>query len=134
MEQATYGAATRRVLIMTLLLTLIILSSQGQGREITGVASWYGQKFAGRETASGERFDPNKLTIACHKIPLGSIVEITNLKNQKKTMARVTDRGPYVGKRKFDCSRAVADKLGFRGAGLTRVKVKVVQKPARRRS
>ena len=95
--------------------------------QMVGVASWYGLKFEGRQTASGEVFLSRRLTLASRVIPLGSIVEITNLGNGKRVKARVNDRGPYIKGRGFDVSRAVARRLGFQKAGLAKVKVRVLR-------
>jgi rare lipoprotein A len=95
--------------------------------QMVGLASWYGGKFEGRRTASGEVFKSRCLTLASRVIPLGSIVEITNLGNGKRVQARVNDRGPYIKGRGFDVSRGVARKLGFQRAGLAKVKVRIVR-------
>lgn len=95
-------------------------------QELIGIASWYGNKFKGKKTYNGERFNPEAMTMACKSLPMGSVVEVTNLKNGKKAIVRVNDKGPWVGKRKFDVSRAVAKKLVFCKGGLTKVKVRVL--------
>lgn len=116
-----------------LALALLTSTSSVWPKEIIGLASWYGTKFQGKETASGELYDANKLTIACRELPLGSVVKLTNLSNGKTCTARVNDRGPYVKPRKFDCSRATAVKLGFKGKGVQRIKCQTLKiKPQRR--
>lgn len=92
-----------------------------------GVASWYGGKFVGRETASGERLTTNKLTVAHRFLPLGTIVKITNLRNGKIVNARVNDRGPYAGHRIVDLSKATAKAVGL--SGLDTVKLEAVSVP-----
>jgi rare lipoprotein A len=82
-----------------------------------GTASWYGPRFAGRRTASGERFNPSRLTIAHRTLQLGTTVRITNLRNQRSVVARVTDRGPYVRGRVADLSSAAASAIGMKGSG-----------------
>ena len=104
-------------------------AKQGFSGQVVGVASWYGHKFEGRQTASGEVFRSQKLTLASRVIPLGSRVEITNLENGKKVTARVNDRGPYIPGRRFDVSRGVAQKLAFKQQGLAKLRVKVVTPP-----
>jgi rare lipoprotein A len=90
-----------------------------------GLASWYnypGQRR--RPTASGEIFNAGALAAAHKTLPLPCMVEVTNLDNGKKVKVRVNDRGPYVKGRIIDLTPAAAEKLGFRGKGLARVRVK----------
>ena len=94
-----------------------------------GMASWYGIERQGKPTASGERFDLNKLTAAHRKLPLGTTVRVTNLKNRKSVVVRVNDRGPGPAKRIIDLSWSAAKTLGFLGSGLALVRVEVVQYP-----
>lgn len=95
-----------------------------------GVASWYGEKFHGRTTASGEIYDMNGLTAAHRSLPLGTWVEITNLRNQRSVTVRINDRGPSIRGREIDVSKATAHVLGFAGAGLTTVRMEVVNSAA----
>jgi rare lipoprotein A len=95
----------------------------------TGVASWYGRKFKGNRTASGEPYDPNGLTAAHPTLPLGTTVRVTNLENHRNLLLRVTDRGPYIGRRLIDVSRAAANRLGFSHSGTAPVRVDVVAYP-----
>ncbi|WP_336986194.1 septal ring lytic transglycosylase RlpA family protein [Altererythrobacter aquiaggeris] len=85
----------------------------------SGVASYYGQRFAGRKTASGERFNPRQLTAAHKTLPFGTIVEVTNPRNGKRVNVRINDRGPYAHGRTIDLSRAAAEEIGLvqRGHG-----------------
>lgn len=94
-----------------------------------GVASWYGPGFQQRRTASGVRFDQTQLTAAHRTLPLGTRVKVTNLKNGRSVVVKVTDRGPFVRGRLIDLSRAAADRLGFRCRGVARVRVAVLRKP-----
>lgn len=91
-----------------------------------GVASYYGKQFHGRKTANGERFDMNKLTAAHRTYPFGTILEVTNLRNNKQVTVRVNDRGPYAGGRVIDLSKQAAQQLGFVNNGVTKVKIEVV--------
>jgi len=97
-------------------------------REI-GVASWYGEEFQGNETASGEIYDLNGLTAAHLTLPFGTIVRVTNLKNNKNILLRINDRGPYIGGRIIDVSLAAAKRLGFVYEGITQVRIEVVSYP-----
>jgi rare lipoprotein A len=93
-----------------------------------GMASWYGEESSG-VTASGELFDRNRLTAAHRTLPLGSKIEVTNLRNNRSLVLRVNDRGPNVAGRLLDVSRAAAERLGFVGSGRTAVRVKVLGLP-----
>jgi rare lipoprotein A len=92
----------------------------------TGVASWYGDAFQMKPTANGEIFDMNGISAAHTTLPLPSIVEVTNLDNGRKLKVRVNDRGPFVGGRVIDLSRAAAHELGYDNQGLARVRVRYV--------
>ncbi|QUD88906.1 septal ring lytic transglycosylase RlpA family protein [Phenylobacterium montanum] len=92
----------------------------------TGYASWYGQAFHNKHTADGEIFDQYALSAAHKTLPLPSIVEVTNLDNGKSLRLRLNDRGPFVGERLLDVSKAAADELGFGRQGLARVRVRYV--------
>ena len=91
-----------------------------------GTASWYGKQFHGKTTASGEDFDMFEFTAAHRKLPLGSFVKVTNLKNGKWIIVRVNDRGPYVGNRIMDLSYSAARMLNFRD-GVERIRIDLVQ-------
>ena len=91
-----------------------------------GTASWYGTKFHGRETSSGEKFDIYKLTAAHKHLPLPTYVRVTNLANNRQTIVKVNDRGPFVDDRIIDLSYAAAVKLGFHDKGTSRVRIEVV--------
>jgi peptidoglycan lytic transglycosylase len=91
-----------------------------------GSASWYGKQFHGRTTASGEDFDMFEFTAAHRKLPLGTFVKVTNLKNGKWIIVRVNDRGPYVGNRIMDLSYSAARMLNFRD-GVERVRIDLIQ-------
>lgn len=91
-----------------------------------GLASWYGGRFHGRKTASGERYNKFAITCASKTLPLGTVLEVTNLDNGRSAIVRVNDRGPYVGKRILDLSYGAAKKLGFVSKGVTEVAYRVV--------
>jgi rare lipoprotein A len=88
-----------------------------------GLASWYGPGFHGKRTASGERFDQNDLTAAHRKLPLGAEVRVTNLENGRSIVVAINDRGPYVGGRVIDLSKAAARRLGIVEDGLAKVRI-----------
>jgi rare lipoprotein A len=88
-----------------------------------GKASWYGKKFHGRPTASGERFDMYKKSAAHKTLPLGTHVKITNLSNKRHAILRINDRGPFVKGRVIDLSYAAAKDLGLIGPGVADVKI-----------
>ena len=100
-----------------------------------GKVAYYGRKFAGRRTASGERFDPNALTMAHRSLPFGSMVRVTNVKNKKSVVVRVNVRGPTTPDRIGDLSHAAAKRIGMTRSGVAEVKLEVVgkRKPAARR-
>src|SRR5215210_8845371 len=81
----------------------------------TGVASYYHSKFQGRITASGELYDQDKLTAAHNRLPLGTRIKVTNLRNKRTVIVKVNDRLHHRNKRLVDLSRAAATKLGYIG-------------------
>ena len=89
----------------------------------TGLASWYGPKFHGKLTASGEVFNQEKFTAAHPTLPWGSKVKVTNLDNGKSVDVRINDRGPFGKGRIIDVSRAAARALGMVGRGITTVQL-----------
>jgi rare lipoprotein A len=93
-----------------------------------GVASYYANKFNGRLTANGEIFSNNDMTAAHNTLPLGTYVKVTNLRNGRWVVVRITDRLHYANTRIIDLTRKAAGKLGFVTRGLTRVKIEVVSK------
>ena len=95
-----------------------------QGSKVQeGKASWYGPGFHGRRTASGEQFDSNALTAAHRTLPFGSRVRVVNKRTGDSVVVRINDRGPYVGGRVIDLSRASAEALGISGVGSVEISV-----------
>jgi rare lipoprotein A len=90
-----------------------------------GMISFYADKFHGRKTASGARFDKNALTAAHRSLPFRTMVEVTNLENGKTVTVEINDRGPYSKNRILDLSPAAARKIGLGGQGTVRAKVVV---------
>ncbi len=94
----------------------------------TGEASFYADKFEGRRTASGIPFRQNQMVAAHLSYPFGTVLRVTNIRNDRSVNVRVVDRGPYGRKsRILDLSRRAAESLGYIGAGRTRVRVEVLE-------
>jgi rare lipoprotein A len=100
-------------------------------RTWVGNASWYGDDFDGRKTANGEEFDSEALTAAHPTLPFGSIVRVVNPRNHKFEVVRINDRGPYQEGREIDVSYRVARKIGLTHAGVTKVRLELMQLPQR---
>ena len=101
-----------------------------------GNATWYGGRFHGRKTASGEIFDENAMTAAHKTLPFDTRVRVTNLNNGRTVEVRITDRGPYAKGRIIDLSKAAATRLDMIRAGVVPVKLEVLrlgEKKKRRR-
>ncbi len=92
-----------------------------------GTASWYGDYFQGKETASGEPYDMRDFTAAHPSLPLGTFVKVTNLRNGRTVVVRINDRGPVVDGRIIDVSYNAARALGFKERGLQKVRVDLYQ-------
>ena len=100
----------------------------------SGKIAWYGQKFAGRKTASGEAFNPGAMTMAHKTLPFGTRVKVTNPNNNKSVTVRVNDRGPTAPDGVGDVSYAAARKLGMLKSGVIEAKLEVVgTAPAKKR-
>jgi len=95
----------------------------GRSYHAVGEASWYGTKFHGRNTASGEKYDLYGMTAAHKTLPLPTYVKVTNLENGKSVVVRVNDRGPFYSDRVIDLSFAAAEKLGYARKGVAKVKI-----------
>lgn len=94
------------------------------------VASFYADKFNGRQTASGEIFDMNGFTAAHKELPFNTMLRVTNLANGKTVTVRVNDRGPFIPGREIDLSKAAASKLDMIAAGTAKVSIEIVGGPA----
>ncbi len=99
------------------------------GDQEVGLASWYGYPYHGRRASNGEIYDMEKLTAAHRTIPFGTMVEVKNLSNNLEVTVRITDRGPFVGDRIIDLSRAAARQIQMIGPGTAKVRVRVVGLP-----
>ena len=100
--------------------------STNEGYSEKGIASWYGKKFHGRKTATGEIYDMYEMTAAHKTLPLPSYAEVTNLNNGLKIIVRVNDRGPFHQGRIIDLSYAGATKLDIIGNGTAEVEVNAI--------
>lgn len=107
----------KRILLTTILILigfttpLATISGKYTGGEEEVKASYYGKKFHGKKTASGDLFDMNEFTAAHRTLPFGTKVKVTNLKNGKDVIVTINDRGPFSKNRKLDLSRAAFDEI-----------------------
>ncbi len=92
-----------------------------------GLASWYGKPFQGKETASGEPYDMYDLTAAHRRLPLGSLVRVTNLKNGASVVVRINDRGPVLRSRIIDLSYGAARVLRLKAEGIQMVRLDILR-------
>jgi len=137
-EVASCGRGMRARAVVVLLLCVLALACGGKrapdqlagspGYSQTGVASWYGGKFHGRRTASGEVYDMYELTAAHRTLPFGTVVRVTHLENRRSVEVRITDRGPFIKGRVIDLSYAAAKRLDMIRDGVARVKLVVVRR------
>ncbi len=110
---ATFSAAV---------ITLLTMTISGHADSI-GVASYYGKEMSGRRTANGERFNPAGMTAAHRSLPFGTKLQVTNLRNGKSVVVRVTDRGPFRKGRVLDLSYGAANAVGMVSTGTAKVKI-----------
>lgn len=113
---------------LSLVLAVAPALTQAQAREnvLSGVASWYGPGFHGRQTANGERYNMNDMTAAHKSLKFGTRVKVTNQTNGLSVVVRINDRGPYVGSRIIDLSKSAAQALDMIGPGTASVIVEVL--------
>ena len=100
--------------------------SKLRGEVWYGNASWYGPKWQGKITSSGEKFNRNKLTAAHPSLPFNTMVQVTNLKNNKSVVVRINDRGPFKGGRIIDLSEKAADVIRSKHDGIAYVKLRIL--------
>lgn len=105
------------------LAALAVISAGPVLAQSTGHASYYGREFAGRKTASGERFNPNGMTAAHRSLPFGTQLRLTNVRTGHTAVVRINDRGPFVRGRVLDVSHGAARALGFAAAGTATLKI-----------
>jgi rare lipoprotein A len=97
-----------------------------EGEVKYGISSWYGPKFHGKKTSNGEIYNMYAQTAAHKTWPMNTMVKVTNLENEKSTIVRINDRGPFVQGRVIDCSYVAGKKIGLDTSGIARVKLEVV--------
>lgn len=115
------------ILIACFLFVHTSIAQVQKSKMDTGIASYYADKFHGRRTASGEVFHQDSLTAAHKYLPFGTLVKVTNLRNNQSVIVKVNDRGMKGTNRVIDLSKAAAKELNMLGAGLVKVKVEVLQ-------
>ena len=116
----------RRILLALLLSLLVMCQSMAQKNfSQEGKASYYADKFQGRSTASGERYDKAQFTCAHMTLPYGTNIKVTNLENKKQVVVRVNDRGPFAPERIVDVSRAAAEALDMIAKGVVKVRIAI---------
>ena len=103
-------------------------NKEGGSSYQSGMASWYGGNFNGRKTANGEIYNMNEMTAAHKTLPFGTRVRVTNTRNGDSTIVRINDRGPFVGGRVIDLSRAAASDIGITNSGVGPVKLTILGK------
>ncbi len=114
---------------ISLLATLQFLGAPAA--KAGGMASFYGYDFAGRQTANGERFNPQAMTAASKTLPFGTLVRVTNRNNGRSVVVRINDRGPYVGGRVIDLSLGAASVVGMIGSGVAPVDIAIIGRGSR---
>lgn len=122
------NALAAGTLAILAIFPLSSVASSDRSQSLQGVASYYGSKFHGRKTASGERFDKFALTAAHKTLPLGTMVRVTNLRNGESVEVKINDRGPHTKGRIIDLSRGAAEEIGMVRAGTARVRLEVIGK------
>ncbi len=100
--------------------------SYARSHELVGHASWYGRKYHGRLTASGERYNMRAYTAAHKTLPFGTVVRVTNTVNSKSVDVKINDRGPFVKGRVIDLSQKSFEKIGNINKGVAPVKIEVI--------
>ncbi len=115
------------MLLLALLVGVISMApAQGTFKQ-EGIASFYADKFHGRTTASGDRYDKAKFTCAHMSLPFGTELLVTNLENGKTTTVQVNDRGPFVANRIIDLSRAAAEEIDMVTSGMAKVRIEMAK-------
>jgi rare lipoprotein A len=125
----------RLIYVFSFILTLLVALNfsafaTGNGKTQKGTASWYGTKYHGRKSSNGEIYNKANLTAAHPSLPFGTHVKVTNLSNNQSVVVRITDRGPFKGRRIIDLSEAAARKIDMIRSGTAVVTMEILEKPA----
>lgn len=128
-QEPTSSWSPRNAVAETAAVTIPVTRPNARPYQV-GTASWYGDYFEGKPTASGEPYNMYDLTAAHPTLPLGTLVRVTNLRNRRAVVVRINDRGPIVPGRIIDVSYSAAKMLNFQSQGIQRVRLDVV--PARK--
>ncbi|HFC04994.1 MAG TPA: septal ring lytic transglycosylase RlpA family protein [Rhizobiales bacterium] len=117
----------KRIIAAVVIGTAVVASAQLAQSAVrkVGVASWYKM---GKITANGERFNPNGLTAAHRYLPFGTVVRVTNLRNGRKVVVRINDRGPFVKNRIIDLAYGAARRIGLNRSGIAKVRLDIIKK------
>ena len=97
------------------------------GKKLSGIVSWYADKFHGKKTSSGELYDKDNFTAAHKTLPFGTKVKVTNTKNGKTVVVKINDRGPHTKSRLMDLSKAAFSSIGSTNSGILNVEMEVVE-------
>lgn len=126
---------TRGIFFLSLICFVFVTNhASAQVKTETGTASYYHDKFIGRLTSSGVKFDQTKFTAAHKTLPLGTWVKVTNLNNDSTVVVQINDRMPAWNKRSIDLSKAGAKQLNYIYAGLTKVKIEIIPDPSKKKA
>ena len=115
----------KKIILLLFAVTFSFFGSYSYGQQKVN-ASYYANKFHGRKTASGKRYNKNEMTCAHRTLPFGTKLEVKNSTNGNVVIVTVIDRGPFVKGRVIDLSRAAATKLNFMGKGLQKVQYRII--------
>ena len=122
------ASLTVRFIAVTLMVFLAAGSSALAKESQCGEASWYGNNFAGKPTASGEIYDPTSLTAAHRTLRFGTRVRVREVSSGNSVIVRINNRGPFVSGRIIDLSSSAADRIGYKRRGVTRVCIKILSR------
>lgn len=116
------------IISITLVGLIVLYQVAGPYYEI-GIASWYGPGFHGNYTANGEVYDMYGISAAHKTLPFGTIVRVVEIETGRSIVVRINDRGPFIEGRIIDLSRGAAEKLGIVEKGITKVGLRILQRP-----
>ena len=117
------------IIISITLVGLIVFYQVAGPYYETGIASWYGPGFHGNYTANGEVYDMYGISAAHKTLPFGTIVRVVEIETGRSIVVRITDRGPFLEGRIIDLSKGAAKKLGIVEKGITKVGLRILQRP-----